>query len=128
MADDNAQQPPAGVPLQLFTLVLHKVIDVPNVGQRILVALQVQGPGGIPLSHMIEMPGEVVPAVIQSLQKIVDEFPQFTSELGQTASVQALNADDVDQIRAQQQESSGLVDVTGAPIKSNPAGLKVVKH
>ena len=127
MADDNAQQPPAGVPLQLFTLVLHKVIDVPNVGPRLMVAMQVQGPGGIPLSHMIEMPGEVLVAVIQSLTKLTEEFPQFTKDLSTTASTTTLGADDVEKIRAQQQENLGLVDATGAPISSKP-NLKVVKH
>lgn len=131
MGDDNGnnngggglEQPGAGNPTpraQFFSLVMHKIVEIPGIGPRLMIAMQLQGQGGVPLSHLMEIPGEVAPGFVQSLQKLIDEFPQYTTELGKTSEAKVLSADEIKQL-AEAQKPTGLVDPGGKP-------LKIVKH
>ncbi len=114
MTDDNGQPP---TPRPAFGIVtMHKIVEVPNHGQRLMVAFQMQGPGNVPLSHMMEVPGEVLPVIIASLQAVIDEFPALTKDLCVVGESKTMTAEEM-----QANKPTGLVDTTGR-------ALKVVKH
>ena len=126
MSDDakNGNHPPKA-PLQFLIAMHHKVIEVPHFGQRLLVAFQLQGPGGVPLSHLIELPGEVLPLLTESIAQVLAEFPALTTALCPAEAMRPLTDEEA---RAQQPERpSGLVDASGKPVRGN-GKLKLVDH
>lgn len=124
MADDNGKDPAAPQQMPFAIVTMHKEIESPTHGKRLLVAFQLQGPGGVPLSYMIELPGEVLPLVIQSLEQLIAEYPALTKDLCILGETRPLTAEET-QAMGQAARPSGLVDPSGKPIKP---GLKVVKH
>lgn len=121
MSDDNGKQnPPTAAPPAFGIVTFHKLVEVPNHGQRLMVAFQVQGPGQVPLSHLMEVPGEVLPVIIQSLQALVDQFPALTKDLCVIGPSQTLTAEEV-----KAKQPSGIVDASGQPVRGN-GKLKLV--
>ncbi len=112
MADDSKDNSKEAHGPSFGVVTMHKVIERPQIGQRLFVALQLQAPGGVPLSHMLEIPGEVVPAVIAALQELVAQYPQLTTDLCVVGESKALTAAEL-----QANQPSGLVDPGGKPLK-----------
>jgi len=104
VSENNGKQDPPKFP---FAIVSRHKINETMYGPRLLVAFQLQGPQQVPLSHMIEVPGEVLPMIIKSLQELVAEFPALTTDLcvpGETTVIA-------------EEKPSGLVDAEGKPVK-----------
>jgi hypothetical protein len=113
VADEKTLAPAASLAFGIVTM--HKEIDTAK-GRRLMVAFQLQGPGGVPLSHMMEVPGEVLPVIIASLQALIEQYPQFTKDLCELGETREITAEEM-----QATKPSGLVDTGGKP-------LKIVKH
>ncbi len=107
MSDDNGNQPTPEPPKFPFAIVSQHKIHETMYGPRLLVAFQVRTPQGVPLSHLIEVPGEVLPRIIKSLQELVTEFPALTTDLCVPGETKILA----------EEKPSGLVDPSGKPVK-----------
>jgi hypothetical protein len=116
--NDNGNHPPdAPVPpptLPFQVLVIEREITVPGHGARLIVGMQIQSAGGgVPLSHLIEMPGESLPIAIALLQRLCEKYPTLTTDLCPQVNTRELTDDE-----QREQRPSGIVDPSGKPLKN----------